>query len=267
LKKFYFYEFIKNSHLLYLLEGYIPIIDLMSFDNIYNKNNISNNPWEIFFNQPFNYTLYDVKKYAKNVTYFNCTHKFYRPNEYIYFNKSSIIFWHQFAKKYMPVKDNIIYEARAIMKKLFNKSKNILGVKLRGTDYVAQRPKTHPIPPKVEQVISDVKLMDSLYKYDYIFFTTEDEIIKNKFIPKFRDKLKLLNPKVYVKYNFNEKSFITLNEKIIGNIEYTKNYLLNIIILSKCLDFVSSKGSGAIGVFILSNGFRNIKIYDLGFYT
>ena len=45
-----------------------------------------------------------------------------------------------------------------------------------------------------------------------------------------------------------------------------KNYLLNIIILSKCLDFVSSKASGAAGVFILTNCFRHIKIYDLGLY-
>ena len=49
-------------------------------------------------------------------------------------------------------------------------------------------------------------------------------------------------------------------------IGYLKNYLLNIIILSKCLDFVSSRGSGAAGAFILTNGFRNIKIYDLGVY-
>ena len=50
------------------------------------------------------------------------------------------------------------------------------------------------------------------------------------------------------------------------HLRYIKNYLLNIIILSKCLDFVSSKGSGATGVFILTNGFRHIKIYDLGLY-
>ena len=249
------------------MEGYIPIIDLQSFDNIYNKNNKSNNPWELFFYQPFNYTLYEVKKYAKNITYLDCKSNFYRPNQNIYFNKSSMIFWHHFAKKYMAVKDNIIYETKSIMKKLFNKSKNILGVKLRGTDYLAKRPKSHPIPPKVEQVISDVKLLDSQYKYDYIFFATEDEIIKHKFQPEFKDKLKLLNPKVYVEYNFTKRSYITLNEKIVGNIEYTKNYLLNILILSNCLDFVSSRGSGSVGVFILTNGFRNIKIYDLGIYT
>ena len=113
----------------------------------------------------------------------------------------------------MPVKNEIIYESEVIMKKLFNNSKNILGVKLRGTDYTHLKPGGHPIPPKAEVVISDVKTMDKKYKYDYIFFTSEDEVIKHKFIPHFKDKIKLLNPNVFVEY---KGSIITLNEKIIG---------------------------------------------------
>ncbi len=221
----------------------------------------------MFFEQPYNYTIFDVKKKAKNITYFICTDKFYRPNILnIYYNKSSIIFWHTFAKKYMPVKNEIIYESKIIMKKLFKKSKNILGVKLRGTDYISLKPGGHPIPPKVEIVISDVKSMDKKYKYDFIFFATEDEIIKEKFVSQFRNKLKLLNPNVFVKYNYTKGTIITLNEKIIGNIEYLKNYLLNILILSTCLDFLGSRGSGTAGVFILTNGFRHVKIYNLGIY-
>jgi len=52
----------------YIISGFIPIIDLESFPNIFNKLNaslISKNPWEFFFNQPFGYTLNDVKKKQK----------------------------------------------------------------------------------------------------------------------------------------------------------------------------------------------------------
>jgi hypothetical protein len=45
-----------------------------------------------------------------------------------------------------------------------------------------------------------------------------------------------------------------------------KTYLINIIILSKCIDIITSKTAGAIVAFILTNGFRNKKIYDLGYY-
>ena len=92
-----------------------------------------------------------------------------------------ILFWKNFSKKYVPIKNSIIKEANENIKKLFGNSKNILGVKIRGTDYISNRPKGHSIPPKVEQVISDVKTMDQRYKYDFIFLSTEDEIIKKNF--------------------------------------------------------------------------------------
>ena len=109
--------------------------------------------------------------------------------------------------------------------------------------------------------------MDKQYKYDYIFFATEDEIIKHKFQSDFKNKIKLFNPTIYIENNYTKNTAITLNQKIIRNVNYTKNYLLNILILFNCLDLVTSKGSGAIGIFILTEGFRHIKIYDLGVYT
>ena len=66
--------------------------------------------------------------------------------------------------------------------------------------------------------------------------------------------------------NYIKTNFLGYNEEIKGNIEYNKIYLLNIIILSKCLDIISARCSGTVGIFIFSNGFRNSKIYDLGEY-
>ena len=42
--------------------------------------------------------------------------------------------------------------------------------------------------------------------------------------------------------------------------------MLNIIILSKCLDLLAANTSGTVGVFILTEGFRNYKVYKLGYY-
>lgn len=36
--------------------------------------------------------------------------------------------------------------------------------------------------------------------------------------------------------------------------------------LSKCLDLITSRCSGALGVLVLTEGFRFMKIYDLGAY-
>ena len=253
-----------------LLSGLIPVIDLKSFPNVYNKGNTSiNNPFELFFNQPFNYTLDDVKKYAKNIEYFDCNEGNFRPDERkIYYNKYLIMFWHNFAERYMSFKKEIIHKTENIIKQLFGNSKNILGVKIRGTDYIALKIKNHPIPPKIETLISDVKRWDIIYKYDFIFFSTEDELLKSKFVPEFGNKLKLLNPKEKLQYNYNnQKEYVTMNDKIYGNLDYMMNYVYNIIILSKCLDIIAARCSGTAGIFILGKGFRHKKIYNLGDYS
>jgi hypothetical protein len=53
------------------------------------------------------------------------------------------------------------------MNKLFKGSTNILGILTRGTDYVAGRPRGHPIPPTIEMVSNDIKEMDKRYNYDF----------------------------------------------------------------------------------------------------
>ena len=45
-----------------------------------------------------------------------------------------------------------------------------------------------------------------------------------------------------------------------------KIYLINIIILSRCIDIITARTNGSIGLFIFSNGFRNSLIYYLGQY-
>ena len=95
---------------------------------------------------------------------------------------------------------------------------------------------------------------------------TEDDFIRERFINEFGRKLKFIKYKKKINYNYKQKNFICLNEIIVGNIEYSKIYLINIIILSKSTDIICARTGGAIGAFILTNGFRNTKIYYLGFY-
>lgn len=253
----------------YISMGYIPIIDVMSFPNVFNgfKNSNYDNKWEFFFYQPFGLRLKEVKYKAKNIEYFQCLGSEIRPDPSdFYYNQILVNYWHDLAQKYMPIKKEIIYEANKIIRVLFQGSSNILGVKMRGTDYISAKPAQHPIPPSVEMVIYDVKNLFNKNKYDWIFLSTEDEIMKEKFIKEFNYSIKLYNPKKKIKYDYNLGKNIMLNKDIYGNLEYAKNYLINMIILSKCTDFISAKGSGAVGVFIFTNGFRYYHIYNLGIY-
>ena len=270
---FAIYKYSMRCLIDFIFKGYIPLIELLSLPNIFNSFNNKNitlkiNPWEFYFNQPYGYKLKSVEEKAKNIKYFKCNTTFHIPipDYFIYLNKGLSDFWHNIALKYIPIKIEIINETNIIIKKLFKGSKNILGVLARGTDYISLKPKHHPKQPNINIMIKDIKEMNLKYKYDWIFLTTEDYLIKSTFIQTFKNKLKYLKNNNNINYNYKEKKKLGFNEKIKGNLQFQKNYLINIIILSKCIDIISALTSGTIGTFILSEGFRNSKIYYSGFY-
>lgn len=252
----------------YLLEGYIPIIDIKSFPNSINGLISSKkNYFEMFFEQPFGYTLELVIKNAKNIIYIDCKDCSPRPDlKSMLLNEPKKYFWHNFSNRYMPIKIELINLSNKIKNKLFKNSKNILGVLTRGTDYIAKKPRGHPIPPKITDLIKDVREFDKKYSYDYIFFSTEDDAIRKKFSDNFKIKVRQIEQKFKMNYDYKKRSYLNFNRNIIGNVEFNKIYLLNIIILSQCLDIVAARCSGTAGIFVLTNGFRNIKIYDIGVY-
>jgi hypothetical protein len=262
-----------NTHLgcinKYLALGYIPIIDLSSFENMFNgfKINLSfGNPWELFFDQPFNYTLNEVKQKAKKIKIFECSPGF-QPSYSIYLNSKIRDFWHNLEKTYMPIKKEILIESNYIFKNLFKGSLKILGILMRGTDYTSLKPATHPIPPGSEIVIRDIETLIKNKTYEWLFITTEDDKIREVFINKFGQKIKYLKYNKKINYNITEKQYLSYNKNIKGNIKYIKIYLLNIIILSKCIDIICAQTSGSIGAFVLKNGYRFSKVYYLGYYS
>ena len=185
------------------------------------------------------------------------------PRFNIYENKALLNFWHNMAQIYTPIKEEFYKEAKIKWNQLFKRSKNILGILIRGTDYINLKPKNHPIQPIAEKVISDTINMDSIYKYDYIFITTEDDLIREKFIKAIGGKLKYIKGK-NINYDFKRKKYLSSNKNV--NLSYMKVYLINIIIFSKCIDIITSKSGGSLAAFIISKGFRNFKVYNLGFY-
>ena len=184
------------------------------------------------------------------------------PSEgHIYLRQLNLDFHKEMARKYMPVKKDIINEANKIWKKLLKNSKNVLGVLGRGTDFINLRPSGHSIPPPTEKMIKDTKKIDKKNNYDWISLATEDNNIRNKFIQEFGDKLKMIQIK-NIEYNGGYLS----DYRNVHGIEFQKLYLLSILILSKSLDVILSRCSGAMGAYIFSEGFRESLVYFLGDY-
>lgn len=266
---FAFYKHYLACLLTFINKGYIPIIDLISFPNNFNGFNTSSlnkNPWELFFHQPYEYTLENVKKNAKHIKYSKCQYSFGILNNYIYLNNIMLDFWHNIALKYIPIKYKIIKESNIIIRKLFKGSSNVLGILARGTDYISFKPKSHPRQPKIKDMIKDIKKMDKKNKYDFFFLATEDDLIRMKLKKELGKKIKYLIKTNNIEYNYKEKKLLCFNKYIKGNLDFIRIYLINIIILSKCIDIIAARTSGTIGAFILSKGFRYTKLYFLGNY-
>lgn len=244
----------------------IPIIDVGSYPNIFNNfKPYDSNPWEYFFEQPYNLTLKEINEKARIKNYENTTnYNNLIPNyKTIFYKKYSLLFYHDVVTKYMPIKIEIMKKVNNIMKKLFNGSQNVLGVLARGTDYITLKKKGTPIPPTAGKMIEDINKYDKENKYDFIFLTTEDNLIRDKFKSEFGKKLKYIEFGINVKYNYNGIEYFLENKNAQG-LEYQKIYLYNIIILSRCIDIISARTHGAAVAFILSEGFRNNLVYDLG---
>ena len=187
----------------FINKGYIPIIDLMSYPNMFNNFNSTSsnqNPWELFFHQPYRFSLEKVKANSKHIIFLDFPNfkicKSYGIQNILLKSRVTLEYWHNIALKYIPIKQNILEEANIIIKKLFKNNKNILAILVRGTDYIALKPKG----------------LDKNNKYNFFFLTTEDEIIFQKFKTKFGKKLKYIHKNI--NYNYTEKKLVGFNKNM-----------------------------------------------------
>lgn len=188
------------------------------------------NPWEYFFEQPYYLTLNDIKQNAKKIDNTECGNNNNMIPNYkdIYTKIYSLNFYRNFVKKYIPIKNEIMKEVKTIKKQLIKSSDNVLGVLFKENDNIYENIKEYPTNIKL---IEDVKNFNNENKYDFIFLTTDDNKIKNKFITEFGEKVKFLDIS-------NKDKYLSSNKTSEG-LELQKIYLFNIIILSECIDIIT----------------------------
>lgn len=83
--------------------------------------------------------------------------------------------WRGIAKKYLRIKDEVMKDIDCEYRRLFLPEDRVLGVILRGTDYVAKRPKGHPVSPNIENVLEKTKEVMEEYHCNKVFVGTEDK--------------------------------------------------------------------------------------------
>ncbi|MBR1805419.1 MAG: hypothetical protein IJ774_03425 [Selenomonadaceae bacterium] len=135
-----------------LSKGWLPVVDMQNYPNPYlaPEEFGKENAWEYFFEQPLRIGL--EQAYAgENVVLGYKEFPDLRPKAIMSFYENrdnTLTEWRMLVKLgLLKIKPALHEEILATRQNLFAPSDRVLGVLLRGTDYIAKRPKWHPIPP------------------------------------------------------------------------------------------------------------------------
>ena len=257
-----------------LSKGYIPVIDMQNYPNPYlpAERIGKENAWEYYFYQPLRIGL-EIAYKGANILLSDGQPLPYpqRPHGEVsgsYDNNSKFLTeWRMMVKLgLLKIKSNIEEEINKIYKELFTPNDRVLGVYLRGTDYVAFKPKGHYITPPLEYAMSHVLLKFNELKCNKVFLVTEDKNILESFKQVFGDKCLTTN-KTYV--NYDGRRTIGYYHASRENDHYLrgKEYLIDIKILSKLKYMVAARTNGSIGAMIMAeDGFDEVMTFNLGKY-
>ena len=246
----------------------IPIVDYKNYNSHYKeKEKIRNteNMWEYFWKQPTSIALDEVYK-SKNVILSSELPKNLWWENIIEKIKNKDLKEIKEIATSVELNEEIKNEAEELYEKIFLKNKNILGVKVRGSDY-NNAPKSHPIQPSINEVIEVVKEKIVTWKIDYIFLVTEEEETIKIFKDIFKDKLLYIDcPRIS---NYGKKTAVSCtirHNRRLDKYLSGKEYLIEVYLLAKCNYLIGAINSSVIIANIWTKGYKDIYIFDKGVY-
>ncbi len=249
-------------------KGYIPVIDMQNYSNIYLKKELigKENAWEYYFEQPCKYNLSDIEK-CKNIILAgrNIISEINVPDYHLIQDKDIRIKWKNFFQNYFHIKDELMNECNQIYNNLFGEKK-VLGILARGTDYTTVKPSGHPIQPNSNMIIEVVEKIYKEKSYEYIYLATEDEYIYNDLKGYFGNILLTTKAK---RYKESESALLCQWKEFKDEDPYVKghNYLINILLLTKCKGLVAGITSGTYGALLIKkDDYEDEYVFNLGFY-
>lgn len=217
--------------------GYIPYVDFSGDYKDYCQYYVdrkvagTNNAWEYYFTQPTVLSREELYQ-KKNVILGGWK-----------LGKEETCKDHRITSKYVK-----LIKERNHIKKIVDQKENalfsndkVLGVFIRGTDYVSIRPKNHPVQPSVFEMIEKVNEVVERFNINKIYLVTEDKSYYTELKAVFGDKILTLYD-TYVEYKEGE-----LLQELLEDDPYERglHYLVRVLLLNRCRFLVSSVASGS----------------------
>lgn len=246
-------------------EGYIPFVDWKNFKTQYYDG--KNNAWNYFFQPVSNISEEEVYT-SKNVYLsgwtFNDINSKGLFEEEIFFNKRIEKQSYELLKSNLFFSDDVVRIVNEEAKKL--DIENCIGVYVRGTDYIKLRPSGEYVQPDVFMVEQQIKLF--LLKYNApIYLVTEDGDIYDELTNKFGDIIRIVSFDSFIR-NYDGKDVLSRSGVLNDDKKQRgQNYLVKMILLSKCKYLISSITQGSKFSYALNGGkYKDEYIFHLGLY-
>ena len=259
-----------GEHIRYALsKGWLPVVDMQNYANPYlpPEKLGKENSWEYFFEQPLRIGL--EQAYAgENVILSSeeVSPQLYESMALLENRDNLLTEWRMLVKLgLMKIKSALMQESLSVRQKLFDSTDCVLGVLLRGTDYVAQKPFGHPIPPPIEFAISTIIDKMEEWHCNKVFLATEDKSIVKMFKNVF-DNLCITFDREYVDYTPGDKISLVRINRPNDHFQQGKDYLTQMVLLSTCNAFVAARTSGTVGVMMMADKFEHTYFFNLGRY-
>lgn len=253
--------------------GMVPVVDLMNYKNTYLEDQLQGkeNAWEYYFKQPYDGIVNEQT--VQNISKIKMCDggSMWNPsaNPRLFYNKrGELDYYKKICENYIKLSDEAEAEFILAQKQLFAGKKNILGVLARGTDFLNLKPKGHSIQPDLQtQLFPKIDEMISNNGYEWVYLATEDQNIIEKFQDKYGEKL-LFYDREYIPYNHLEcENIATYTAQMKSSKKQQgMDYLMQIMLLTKCQGFVGGITSASICATCLANEWKNTYVFDLGTY-
>ena len=223
----------------------------------------ASNAWEYYFEQPFQLSTEDAYS-AYRVIYSGWSFRKHRDDTGCMiscFDRLPAAVQKGYVNR-IQIRKHIQDKVLELEKKLFADRK-ILGVFVRGTDYLIRKPANHPVQPAVSQVIEKIEDFLSAYQTDRIFLVTEDEKI-------FRTIKDIYGERVfcsdYCFAEFHPEKDVWLVDSFTDDpYERGSRYLVRLLLLCRCDYLITGRATGSR--FVLDKAeFQEKYVFDLGVY-
>lgn len=267
-------HFISNmGHIRYALKrGWVPIIDMKNYPNalLDDKEVGEKNSWDYYFKQPCSYTLEEVYQ-SKNVILSDGMPKQVYPNDNMeFFTRPDLInMWHKYFVKYLGFSDELQKKINQKYQQYFGDKKDdrVLGVFLRGTDYLSMKPYEHPVQPSISEAIEKTKQVMEEKSCQWCFLVTEDLNILSEYQKEFgehliyikeQERYGAMQPGQYIaEYTFQRE-----NDRYLKGMEG----LTQIGILLQCNCFIGGRTSGSVAAMVMQPEYDYTYFWNLGRY-